>query len=133
MEINPEGSNKMTESTKCIRCGSTQTKRDGFSAKGIRIYWCKNCRSHFNATGNLAPRMRYPEEVVLTVFSLRDEGLTYPQIVEHIRKVYNLYLDHSTAPRWVKNRKKLLRKRRSPINGNGAHPGDRVGAKRNQN
>ena len=84
----------------CKYCGSNHISRYGM-VKGVRRYFCCDCRRKFSSKDNLF-HMKVPRLFVETAQSLWADNLVYREIVQYLEEHYGYSPSVSSVHRWVR-------------------------------
>jgi hypothetical protein len=83
----------------CKYCGGNHISRYG-TVKGVRRYFCCNCKRKFTSKDNLF-HMKVPRVFVEIAQSLRADKLLYRQIAQYLEENYGYWPSLSSIHRWV--------------------------------
>ena len=84
----------------CKYCGGSRICRYG-TVKGVRRYFCYDCKRKFTCKGNLF-HMKVPQLFVAIAQDLRAQNLLYRQIVRYLQEHYGYSPSVSSVHRWVR-------------------------------
>ena len=84
----------------CKYCGGTHICRYG-SVKGVRRYFCCDCKRKFTAKGNLF-HMKVPRLFVEIAQNLWAQNLLYREIVRYLEEHYGYSPSVSSIHRWIR-------------------------------
>ena len=84
----------------CKYCGGNHIYRYG-SVKGVRRYFCCDCKRKFTSKDNLF-HMKVPRLFVEIAQSLRADNLLYREIAQYLEEHYNYSPSASSIHRWVR-------------------------------
>jgi putative transposase len=93
----------ITDSSKCIYCGSEHIVKDGVrhnQSGKIQVFYCKGCQMHF--TVNLGfEKMKHNPQAITTAMQLYFSGESFRK-TQHSLELLGFKVTHKTVYQWVK-------------------------------
>lgn len=96
----------------CRFCNSEDVLKQGLRRNKhgiVQRFKCKDCGRKFTLCENGFRKMEYKPEIVTLAPDLYFKGLSYRDIVDHLRQFYKIEVTHPTIINWVKRFVKLVR------------------------
>jgi putative transposase len=96
----------------CRLCGSTNVVKQGIRKnknREVQRFKCKDCNHKFTICENGFRKMEYKPEIVTLALDLYFKGLSYRDIVDHLKQFYKIKITHPTIINWVKRFTKLVK------------------------
>ena len=90
-----------TETVNCPYCKSAKVVKNGSYRAGVQRYLCRGCAKQFSSTGVMHGRHVSPERIGAAV-RMFYSGMSYKQISETMRDMYEIEPDKATIYHWVK-------------------------------
>lgn len=96
----------------CRFCDSENVLKQGLRRNKhgvVQRFKCKSCGRKFTLCENGFRKMEYKPEIVTLALDLYFKGLSYRDIVDHLRQFYKIEVTHPTIINWVKRFVKLVK------------------------